>query len=430
MRQSKFDDPFSTSTLPQAYALAAATVLSYTLVIMLVITPRTFFIPGTTRSGGFLGGRGLIAGTNGSSPVVGVGRRPLLQKVAALTVAISLTLATVETLQIAKEQYDTGMLDAMELREDVASRLEMRIVRFISSIFLWTAQAQTLLRLFPRHKERKIIKWTAFALIVLDTVFGMLRHFVYPGRALSWRSLNVVPALRYLFQLALSVLYALWVVYYSFSKRKFAFFHSKMRNISVVAALALTAVLIPVIFFVLDVAEPDVSGWADYVLWVGAAAASVVVWEWVERIEALEREELQEGVLGREVFDGDDTPRTSWPRASLGRGPLPLPPPPPMTTTTTTTSTVDQAMNSDYDAGLRSRLNSYMTARKSTLQSKMHRKDRRSRFPVTIVPAPSRFGLRNLVAMQQADSTQDGGTSTATIDLTTEPDQRTNSSDI
>ena len=421
MRHPKPDNPFSTSTLPQAYALAAATMLSYTLVIMLVITPRTFFIPGTTRSGGFLGGRGLIAGTNGTSPVVGVGRRPWLQKVAALTVAVSLTLATVETLQIAKEQYDTGMLDAMELREDVASRLEMRIVRFISSIFLWMAQAQTLLRLFPRHKERKIIKWTAFALIVLDTVFGMLRHFVYPGRTLSWRTPNVVPALRYLFQLALSLLYALWVVYYSFSKRRFAFFHSKMRNISFVAALALTAVLIPVVFFVLDVAEPDVSGWADYVLWVGAAAASVVVWEWVERIEALEREELQEGVLGREVFDGDETPRTSWPRTSLGRGP-----PPP----TTTTTTVDHAMNPDYDAGLRARIGSYMTARKANLQSKMHRKDRRSRFPVTIVPAPSRFGLRNLVAMQQADSSQDGGLSTATIDLTTEPDQRTNSSDM
>jgi hypothetical protein len=43
------------------------------------------------------------------------------------------------------------------------------------------------------------------------------------------------------------------------------------------------------------------------VRWVGAAAASVVVWEWVERIEALEREEKRDGILGREVFDGDDT---------------------------------------------------------------------------------------------------------------------------
>ncbi|EGY15507.1 pH-response regulator protein palH/RIM21 [Verticillium dahliae VdLs.17] len=51
---------------------------------------------------------------------------------------------------------------------------------------------------------------------------------------------------------------------------------------------------------------PEFIGWGEYVRWVGAAAASVVVWEWVERIEALEREEKKDGILGREVFDGDE----------------------------------------------------------------------------------------------------------------------------
>jgi len=60
------------------------------------------------------------------------------------------------------------------------------------------------------------------------------------------------------------------------------------------------------VFFVLDISKPDVAGWGDYVRWVGAAAASVVVWEWVERIEALERNDKKDGVLGREIFDGDE----------------------------------------------------------------------------------------------------------------------------
>ena len=64
--------------------------------------------------------------------------------------------------------------------------------------------------------------------------------------------------------------------------------------------------LIPVIFFILDLSQPNVSGWGNYVRWVGAAAASVIVWEWVERIEALERDEKKDGILGREVFDGDE----------------------------------------------------------------------------------------------------------------------------
>src|SRR4051812_24723863 len=35
-------DPFYASTIPQCYALAATTVIAYMLVIMLLITPRTF----------------------------------------------------------------------------------------------------------------------------------------------------------------------------------------------------------------------------------------------------------------------------------------------------------------------------------------------------------------------------------------------------
>lgn len=60
------------------------------------------------------------------------------------------------------------------------------------------------------------------------------------------------------------------------------------------------------VFFVLDVSQPNIATWGEYIRWVGAAAASVVVWEWVERIEALERDEKKDGILGREIFDGDE----------------------------------------------------------------------------------------------------------------------------
>lgn len=319
-------DPFYASTLPQIFAIAAATVVSYMLVIMLFITPRTFFVAGPGGGSGFLGRQGMISGASGSTSVVGVGRRPWLQKVAALTVAISLTIATVDTFRVAGRQYDVGYMDASALTQEVVGGLEIRIVRVISDTFLWLAQVQTLIRLFPRHKEKVIIKWTGFALIVLDTTFSILNSFVAnTDKSRPRKFIDAIPALNYLFALALSLLYAAWVVYYSLSKRRFAFFHPKMRNICLVAILALAAVLIPVVFFVLDISNPSVAGWGDYVRWVGAAAASVVVWEWVERIEALERDERKDGILGREIFELDEmlevTPsdEVNWPRR-INRG--------------------------------------------------------------------------------------------------------------
>lgn len=297
-----FRDPFYASTIPECYALAAATVIAYLLVIMLLITPRSFLREGTV----VLGRRGFTNGPSGSDAGIGVGGRPWLQKVAALTVAISLTIATVDTFRVAEYQYEIGYMDAYALQQEVENGVELKIIRVISDTFLWLAQAQTLIRLFPRQKEKIIIKWTAFALITLDVLFSLLNNFVYSGNSRPRTFVDAVPALAYLFQLALSLLYAAWVIYYAITKKRVAFYHPQMKNICLVALLALLAVLVPVVFFVLDISKPTLAGWGDYVRWVGAAAASVVVWEWVERIEALERDDKKDGVLGREVFDGDE----------------------------------------------------------------------------------------------------------------------------
>ena len=302
-----YQDPFYSSTNPQIYAIAAATVVSYMLVIILFITPRTFFVGGVGGGGGFLGQGGIVGGTYGSDPLLGVGNRPWLQKAATVAVAISLTIVTADTFKWAEIQYDEGYADAAELTIQVIDGLEIKIVRVISETFLWLAQAQTLIRLFRRHKEKLVIKWTAFGLITLEVVFSSLNHFInQDGRSIPREFVSAIPALDYLFALALNLCYAAFVIYYSMVKRRFAFWNKKMRTMPLVALLSLTAVLIPVIFFILDLSQPDVSGWGNYVRWVGAAAASVIVWEWVERIEALERDEKKDGILGREIFDGDE----------------------------------------------------------------------------------------------------------------------------
>ncbi|KAH7037775.1 PalH/RIM21-domain-containing protein [Microdochium trichocladiopsis] len=295
-------DEFNASIFPQCYALAATTVLAYVLFIMLLIVPRSFLDGGIV----ILGRRGF---TNGPSHGISIGGRPWLQKIAALSVTISLTIATVDTFRVAERQYRQGMQDASELQAEVLGGVQLKVIQLVSDTFLWLAQAQTLIRLFPRQREKIIIKWTAFSLITLDIVFGALNSFKYVGIGYAARPLNFtepVAALSYLFQLSLGLLYAAWVIYYALMKKRYAFYHPLMKNISLMAVLSIFSLLVPVVFFVLDIAKPDFTGWGEYVRWVGAAAASVVVWEWVERIEALEREEKKDGILGREVFDGDE----------------------------------------------------------------------------------------------------------------------------
>ena len=304
-RFSDFRDPFYATQFPMFYALAATTVTAYMLVIMLFVTPRSFLDGGIV----YLGRRGF---TNSTSGHVNIGGRPWLQKVAALSVAICLTVATADSFRVAEQQYRWGIQNARLMQLEVLGSTPLKVLRLISDTFLWLAQAQTLIRLFPRQREKIIIKWAAFALITLDVIFSALNSFKYSVDGISGPKppnsfVHPVPALSYLFQLSLGILYAAWVVYYSWMKRRYAFYHPLMKNICLVAIMAIASVVIPVTFFILDISKPDFARWGDYVRWVGAAAASVVVWEWVERIEALEREEKKDGILGREVFDGDDT---------------------------------------------------------------------------------------------------------------------------
>ncbi|OQO14156.1 hypothetical protein B0A48_01032 [Cryoendolithus antarcticus] len=300
-------DPFYASTTPQTYVIAAATVIAWILVFMLIITPRTSFFGTPVLHSGLGGGRGIIGGANGGGgSLIGVGSRPWLQKVAAFTVAVSLTIATADTFKVLERQYLNGYMDATQMREEVMGSLEIRITRVISDIFLWLAQVQTLIRLFPRHKEKVLIKWIGFAMIICDSIFSCLNSFLVNTATRPRHFVDAIPALSYLFELALGLLYAAWVMYYTATKRRYAFYHSKMRSISLIAVLSLVAILTPVVFFVTDVSNADVAGWGDYFRWVGAAAASVIVWEWVERIEALERDEKKDGILGREIFDGDE----------------------------------------------------------------------------------------------------------------------------
>ncbi|KAL1296542.1 hypothetical protein AAFC00_000048 [Neodothiora populina] len=297
-------EPFYSSTIPQTYVVATTTVLAWVLVVMLVINPRSFYMGGIGTN--FASGRGLIGGATGAGSGPGVGSRPWLQKVATLAVAVSMTIATADTFKVAEAQYWRGYMDANAMRARVEGSMEIRVVRVISDIFLWLAQVQTLIRLFPRHKEKVLIKWIGFALIILDTTFSCLNSFMVDNITRPRNFVDAIPALSYLFELAVGLLYAAWVIFYGITKRRYAYYHRRMRNICVVALLSHVAILTPVVFFVTDVSEPDVAAWGDYFRWVGSAAASVVVWEWVERIEALERDEKKDGILGREIFDGDE----------------------------------------------------------------------------------------------------------------------------
>ncbi|KAJ6259235.1 hypothetical protein Dda_6134 [Drechslerella dactyloides] len=284
--QTDLRDPFYASSIPMAYAIGGTTVIAYILLVILLISPP--------------------------------GSRPLLQKVATLTVVISLTIAWSELNDIIEYQYNHGYSNGSKIRDHILKGITVQITRVVSDTFLYLAQVQTLIRLFPRHREKLVIKWAGLVLIVLDTVFNIInKFFAKQGSPKSF--LDAIPALSYLLQIALSLLYACCVLYYMFSHRQFSVmmpwrFNNQHRHASdtskvampLIALVTVATIFVPLVFFVLDISNEDLAGWGDFVRWIGACAASVIVWEMADRIEYYEKRTIHAGILGRQVFEGDE----------------------------------------------------------------------------------------------------------------------------
>ncbi|KAK6544520.1 pH-response regulator protein palH/rim21 [Orbilia ellipsospora] len=279
-------DHFYATSIPMAYAIGGTTVLAYILLIILLISPP--------------------------------GSRPWLQKVATLTVVISLTVAWAELNQLMEYQHYHGYTNGRQIRDHIINGIRIQITRVISDTFLYLAQVQTLMRLFPRHREKLLILWAGLVLIVLDFIFNILNNF-FSKQSSPKSFLDAIPALSYLLQIALSLLYGCCVLYYMFSHRQFSIMmpwsinnqHKHAADTSkvampLIALMTCTTIFVPLVFFVLDISDETLAGWGDFVRWIGACAASVIVWEMADRIEYFEKQTIHAGILGRQVFEGDE----------------------------------------------------------------------------------------------------------------------------
>jgi hypothetical protein len=263
--------PFATSTSPLVYAVAFATCMAWILFLTSLMS----------RS-----------------------QRPWLQRGAALSAAIALTIASDFMFGELERQYMTGRLFNPTSLRDIRARTSSKIIRLISNTLLWLAQIQLVLRLFPRHRDKVIAKYGGIVLIVLETVFSVLNDFYHPSPLNPDSHMMLVPAIpviAYFFHIAISVIFSGSVLIYALSPSRFrhAFTPAHLLH----ALLSIVSIASPTVFFCLDIWKPEVEGWGDYIRWVGSVACSVIVWAWVDLIESKVVKDSREGVLGREVYE-------------------------------------------------------------------------------------------------------------------------------
>lgn len=274
---SQSDAPFYNSIIPTCIVLAAALAVVY--VTLLVVLSQYH-------------------------------KRPKYQLLTICITAATVTVVFVKVSNFLQNQARSGYYDGNELEEFLDNDNTINMLQPVTGFFLTMAQVQVLFRIVIRRKEKNMIFWIGLALAItqavlwaLSVVFGTFKN---DGNNLS-ESQDAVVVFAYLFKIAICIMYAACIAYFGIVKYTIAY----SPEVLLLAALSHAASLSPVILFILDILAEYIDGWADFADLMALMASSVIAWEWIDRVNAIERSIQAKSVLGRQYYEEDDTDRPS-----------------------------------------------------------------------------------------------------------------------
>jgi PalH/RIM21 len=224
----------------------------------------------------------------------------LLRVPAGISSGLFITFTTLMLMDL-QNQFQAGYFDGFEL-VDQLNDLGPTILQIVNTTVLLVTEVVTAVRLFPRRKEKRIVLFCGLLMVVSSQVLSAFDAFVSDEPNERPASLDSTIVVSYLFSIATAVLYACCVLFYSIIKWRIAY----SQEVLILASLSLASTFLPIVMFILDLADEYLDSYSFYVKSLSLLSASVCVWLWVERIESIERELQVDSVLGRQCFPDDD----------------------------------------------------------------------------------------------------------------------------
>lgn len=234
-------------------------------------------------------------------------KRPKYQLLTVCITAASIVVIFVRVSAFLQNQARHGYYDGNELSDYLETDSAICLLQPINGFFLTMAQIQVLLPIFVRRKERAVVFWiglvlslTRFALSVVSAVYGKFQN---DGSELG-ESKDAVTVVAYLFQIAMSIMYAACLVYFGIVNYTIAY----RPEVLLLACISHLAAVAPVVLFLLDILESYIDAWSDFADISALMASSIVAWEWIDRVTAMERSIQARSVLGRPYYDENEKP--------------------------------------------------------------------------------------------------------------------------
>ncbi len=224
--------------------------------------------------------------------------RPGLQKISSAVGSVNLLALLGYSITLLSDQQNQGYESEDYLLDALRTHKVFLAIDFINVLLLQLAQVQIVMRLFPREREKRVIFWIGGVLAIASQVIWGVAHF---PRSEDDDLVSQLTAFIYLLRIAMGILYAVLVILYAVTKIIFIF----QTEMIIITIFTFISTNLSVAFFILDICNAWAAEISDIFNSCTYIISVVVVWEWINRIEHLERQKEKAGVLGRPFFEDE-----------------------------------------------------------------------------------------------------------------------------
>ncbi|CAI4706370.1 ADQ_G0043870.mRNA.1.CDS.1 [Saccharomyces cerevisiae] len=223
-----------------------------------------------------------------------------LLRIASLLASLNLTIFITKVLRrLEKEHNVYGVVRAHSIMHIFSDDMTFVVLDFLATLMFQFCQVGIVIRLFQRAQEKRII----FFIGVILTITANILWVIPPFANHTTKHRNDWQILRpfvYLFRIAIATSYASIVIYHIWQKKKLWF---KFNQMGLLTLLTILVVLLLPGFFLADVSNLWISELGEVFNTTCYVTSTVITWEWLDRLNVLERKEEAQSILGRPIFE-------------------------------------------------------------------------------------------------------------------------------
>lgn len=225
-----------------------------------------------------------------------------LLRLSSLLGSVNLLILFVRSIIFLERQHTLGISSGSKLLDDLQTDQVFNAIDFIFVLMAQFAEAQVIIRLFSRAKEKRVSFIVGGVLSLASQIIWAVSTFSTINIDDEESDLSILPAFTYLLRIALSMIYSGLILIYGIGKRNYIFHRSAL----LLTVLTFLVINLQVAFFITDISNIWVSELSEIFNTTVYICVTVIPWEWINRVHAIERHEQKEGVLGRPFYEDED----------------------------------------------------------------------------------------------------------------------------